>query len=227
MVRKDAVICKIPHNPTKRKVGRPKKYGDKIKPTVEDLDQKVTLNIYSAEVKIKYKEAVAKARFLNGKIIKAVWLTFNDSQSIRLIISTDIKLSAKEIIGRYAKRWDIEPMFNELKNRFKFKEIMMHTTQNYYQFLYFKIWCFIIIKLSSIHFKTKIIDYVKEFLPWRVNHKKEVTVTAGNTQLALKRIFRTLHIGMFFPKVDKNIESNFINNEFWGFDLEGGYEMSG
>jgi hypothetical protein len=227
MVRKDAAIYKIPPKPKKRKAGRPKIYGDKIKPTLEELDQEVTLDIYSTEVKIKYKEAVAKARFLNGKIIKAVWLTFDDSQSVRLIISTDIKLSAKEIIRRYAKRWDIEPMFNELKNRFKFKEIMMHTTQNYYQFLYFKIWCFIIIKISSIHFKTKIIDYVKEFLPWRIHHKKGVTVTAGNTQLALKRIFSTLHISMFFPKVDKNIESNSINNEVLGFEFDGGYEMSG
>jgi len=227
MVRKDAAIYKIPPKPKKRKAGRPKIYGDKIKPTLEELDQEVTLDIYSTEVKIKYKEAVAKARFLNGKIIKAVWLTFDDSQSVRLIISTDIKLSAKEIIRRYAKRWDIEPMFNELKNRFKFKEIMMHTTQNYYQFLYFKIWCFIIIKISSIHFKTKIIDYVKEFLPWRIHHKKGVTVTAGNTQLALKRIFSTLHISMFFPKVDKNIESNSINNEVLGFEFDGSYEMSG
>ncbi len=39
---------------------------------------------------------------------------------MRLIISTNEKLSGEEIIKRYAKRWDIEPMFNELKNRFRF-----------------------------------------------------------------------------------------------------------
>jgi len=60
---------------------------------------------------------------------------------MRLMISTEIKLSGEEIIRRYAKRWDIESMFNELKNSFKFKNIMMHmhTTQSYYKFLYFKI----------------------------------------------------------------------------------------
>lgn len=114
-------------------------------------------------------------------------------------------------------------MFNELKNRFKFKDIMMHTSLSYYQFLYFKIWCFIIIKLSSIHFKQTIINYVQDFLPWRVHHEKGVTVTAGSTQLALRRVFATLHIDLFSPKVDENIE----DNEFWGFGLGGGYEMTG
>ena len=84
---------------------------------------------------------------------------------MRLIIATDEKLSGEEIIKRYAKRWDIEPMFNELKNRFRFKDIMMHTQKSYYQFLYFKLWCFIILKLSSIQFKQTIIDYIKESLP--------------------------------------------------------------
>ena len=227
MVRKDSVICEIPPEIKKKKAGRPKKYGNKIKPTLEDLEEEITLTVYSKEVKIKYKEAIGKARFLNGRIIKAVWINFDDSQSMRLMISTNIELSAEEIIKRYAKRWDIEPMFNELKNRFKFKDIMMHTPRSYYQFLYFKIWAFIIIKISSIHFKQTIIDYVKEFLPWRVHHQKGITITAGNTQLALTRVFSTLHISLFFPKVPKNIDRNFEDDEFRDFEIEKGYQMSG
>ena len=135
---------------------------------------------------------------------------------MRLVISTDIKLSGEEIIKRYAKRWDIEPMFNELKNRFRFKDIMMHTSRSYYQFLYFKIWCFIIIKLSSIQFKLTVVDYIEEFLPWRVHCKKGVTVTAGSTQLALQSIFSTLHISLFFPKVDETIINDCSNSELMG-----------
>ena len=227
MARKDLVICEIPEIPKKKKVGRPKKYGAKIKPKLEDLTEEITLFIYGKEVTIRYKEAVAKARFLKGEVIKAVWLTFDDSQSMRLLIATDITLSAEEIIKRYSRRWDIEPMFNELKNRFRFKDIMMHTPQSYYQFLYFKIWCFIIIKLSSIQFKKKIIDYVRNFLPWRVHHKKGITVTAGSTKLALRGVFSTLHIGLFFPKVDKNIDGDFKDDVFLGFGLGKGYGMSG
>ena len=146
---------------------------------------------------------------------------------MRLLISTDSKLSGEEIIKRYAKRWDIEPMFNELKNRFKFKDIMMHTSRSYYQFLYFKIWCFIIIKLSYIQFNQTIIDYVQDFLPWRIHHKKGIEITAGSTQLALQRVFTTLHIGMFFPKVDENVGGELEDNELSEFGLAGGYEMTG
>jgi len=227
MARKDLVICKIPEVPKKKKVGRPKKYGDKIQPKIEDLSQELTLFIYGKNVSIKYKEAVGKARFLKGEIIKAVWLSFDESQSLRLLIATDIELSSEEIIKRYSQRWDIESMFNELKNRFRFKDIMMHTSQNYYQFLYFKIWCFIIIKLSSIEFKKEISDYIQDFLPWRVHHKKGITLTAGSAKLALRGVFSTLHIGLFPPKVDENIDGDFKADAFMGLDLDGDYHIMG
>ncbi len=227
MARKDLAIYKLPPFRRKGTKGRPKIKGKRIKPKPEDLKKSRTLNIYGREVKVKYKEVIGKARFLKYETVKAVWVFFEDSKSMRLIISTDEKLSGEEIIKRYAKRWDIEPMFNELKNRFRFKDIMMHTQKSYYQFLYFKLWCFIILKLSSIQFKQTIIDYIKELLPWRVHYKNGVTITAGSTQLALRRVFATLHIGFFFPKVDKSIDGDFVNNEFEGFLLDDGYEMTG
>jgi hypothetical protein len=227
MARKDLALYKLPPFKRKGTKGRPKKKGKRIKPQLKDLKKSRTLNLYGRVVKVQYKEAICKARFLKYEIVKAVWVRFDESQSFRLIISTNEKLSGEEIIKRYAKRWDIEPMFNELKNRFKFKDIMMHTSRSYYQFLYFKIWCFIIIKLSSLHFKKSIIDYVKDFLPWRVHHKKGITVTAGSTQLALKSVFSTLHIHLFFPKVDKKVDKDFKNNEFLGFGVDYRHDMSG
>jgi hypothetical protein len=227
MARKDLALYKLPPFKRKGTKGRLKKKGKRIKPQLKDLKKSRTLNLYGRVVKVQYKEAICKARFLKYEIVKAVWVRFDESQSFRLIISTNEKLSGEEIIKRYAKRWDIEPMFNELKNRFKFKDIMMHTSRSYYQFLYFKIWCFIIIKLSSLHFKKSIIDYVKDFLPWRVHHKKGITVTAGSTQLALKSVFSTLHIHLFFPKVDKKVDKDFKNNEFLGFGVDYRHDMSG
>ena len=226
MARKDLALYELAPIRKKETKGRPRKKGKRIKPEFKDLKKKRILNIYNKEIKVEYKEAICKARFLKYETVKAVWIRFDESQSMRLIISTDTKLSGEEIIKRYAKRWDIEPMFNELKNRFKFKDIMMHNPRSYYQFLYFKIWCFIIVKLSSIQFKNTIIDYVKKFLPWRVSNKKGVTVTAGSTQLALRSIFITLHIRLFFPKMDETIDDNFKNNEFMGFDLNKEYQMS-
>ena len=219
MARKDLALYKLPPARRKGTRGRPKIKGKRIKPELKDLKKKRKLHIYGRVVKVQYKEAICKARFLKYETVKAVWVRFDDYQSMRLIISTDTKLSGEEIIKRYTKRWDIEPMFNELKNRFKFKDIMMHTSRSYYQFLYFKTWCFIIIKLSSIAFTSTIIDYIRNFLPWRVHYKKGITITAGSTQLALQRVFSTLHIGLFFPKVDKNIEEDFDDAFFKGFEL--------
>lgn len=227
MARKDLALYKLPAARRKRAKGRPKIKGKRIEARLEDLKKEQTLYLYGKEVKVRYKQAICKARFLDYEVLKAVWVEFDNNQSIRLIIATDTNLSGEEIIQCYAKRWDIEPMFNELKNRFRFKDIIMHTPQSYYQFLYFKIWCFIIIKLSSIQFKHSIVDYIKEMLPWRVHYKKGVTVTAGSSQLALQSFFSTLHIGLFFPKVDKKIVSNPSNSEFFELPLDTELEMSG
>jgi len=227
MARKDLALYKLPPVRRKKAKGRPKIKGKRIKPELDDLKKERTLQIYARVVNVKYKEVICKARFLNYEIVKAVWVRFDDAESIRLLISTDTTLSGEEMIRRYALRWDIESMFNELKNRFKFKMIMLQTPRSYYQFLYFKIWAFIIIKLSSIQFKQRVTDYIKEMLPWRVHHKKGVTVTAGSTQLALQNIFSTLHIGLFFPKVDENIEKIFRNNEFWESSFNNCYEEVG
>ena len=206
MARKDLALYKKPEIIVPKPRGRPKKYGDKITPKIEDLTEEIRLEIYAREVTIKYKEEVVKARFLNGEIVKAVWLKFEESQSMRLLISTDIELSAIEIIKRYEKRWDIESMFNELKNNFRFKDIMMHNKKSYYQFLYFKLWCYIILKLTATQYEDKIRNYIRTHLPWRVVSKKEVRITAGSAKLALKTIFWSLDIRTFFPKVDNTIE---------------------
>ncbi len=82
------------------------------------------------------------------------------------------------------------------------------------------------IQLKNIGMIT-VMDYIKESLPWRVHHKKGITVTAGSTKLALRRVFSTLHIGLFLPKVDKNIDDNSANNEFWEVELGGEYDLTG
>jgi len=227
MARRDLAVYKLAPARRKNTKGRPKKKGKRIQPELKDLKKTRTLFIYGKEVQVRYKEVIAKAKFLEYETVRAVWVAFDTSQSIRLLIATDTTLSGEEVIRRYAKRWDIESMFNELKNRFRFKDIMMHTSQTYYQFLYFKIWSFMIIKLSYIHYKERITDYVRESLPWRVLANKKVKITPGVTKLALRRVFSTLHIDLFFPKLHKKIERKCINTNFIGISLNEEYEMGG
>ena len=79
---------------------------------------------------------------------------------------------------------------------------------------------------STIEFKTKIITYIEEFLPWRIHHKKGITVTAGSTKLALRGVFSTLHIDLFFPKVHQNIDELFKDDNFMAFALDEKYDLT-
>ena len=59
----------------KRKRGAPKKYGERVsKPTIEDLKNEVTLHLYSQKMTVRYSEYIVKARFLEGLIVKVVYI---------------------------------------------------------------------------------------------------------------------------------------------------------
>ena len=131
---------------------------------------------------------------------------------MRFILSTDTTLSVAEVLKRYEQRWSIENMFNELKNNFRFKDIMVHQIATYYQFFYFKIWCYTIIKLTSTTNINKIKEYVREMLPWRVQNDKSIKITAGITKLAMKSFFSSLEISEVLPKMPLNNVKKFNKN---------------
>ncbi|MEA1919548.1 MAG: hypothetical protein U9N52_06895 [Campylobacterota bacterium] len=46
----------------KRKRGTPKKYGDRVKkPTIDELQNEVTLHLYSQDMTIRYSALIVKA----------------------------------------------------------------------------------------------------------------------------------------------------------------------
>ena len=69
--------------------------------------------------KLRCRTRLAKARFLKGRLVRAVWCEFQDERgnwkSTRLLISTDASMSAEEVIEACSVRWPIESMFNQLK----------------------------------------------------------------------------------------------------------------
>lgn len=102
--------------------GRPKKYGIKMTPDAI-LALPVTelkLTLYGKEQLIRLRSVVAMARFLKGAQVRAVWCEFYDVDQQRwskprLLLATEIELSAEEILCLYARRWGIEPLFHNLK----------------------------------------------------------------------------------------------------------------
>lgn len=80
--------------------GRPRQYGEKwISARLDTLSwTEVTLSLYGREQVLRYRSQIAKARFLGGCLVRAVWCEFQGKkgewQSTRLMISTDTSLTA-------------------------------------------------------------------------------------------------------------------------------------
>ena len=76
--------------------------------------------LYGQAQIVRYRAAVVLAKVLGGQAVRAVWIRREDETGLpkapRLLISTKITMSAREIIDAYALRWTIEPMFGSLKH---------------------------------------------------------------------------------------------------------------
>lgn len=121
-MRRDTALFHLSEQTGKR--GRPRKYGDKVSPEwVASLPEvRQECFIYGKTQMVYYRSAIVLARFLNGRAVQIVWsqLEKEDGSSRTqqsLILSTDISLSAARLILNYGRRWSVEDLFNQLKNR--------------------------------------------------------------------------------------------------------------
>jgi hypothetical protein len=120
-VRKDTALFREPPARSSQR-GRPRIYGDKITP--EDIaalpTEIVSLRIYGKWQKVRLQPVVAKARFLDGHPVRAVWCAIYDKKhqrwsSTRLYLASETHLTASEVVVAYSHRWQIEPIFHNLK----------------------------------------------------------------------------------------------------------------
>jgi hypothetical protein len=207
--RRDSALFCLPKKENTVKRGRRKIYGERIRINkFSQLKKKETLLLYGKKQTVYFKEVICKARFANGREVKAVFCRLGNANKINLYISTSTSLSATDILIQYEKRWKIEPLFNELKNNFLFKNIWMQSASSYQKFLYLKIWAFIITQLSSINNINFIESFVRKHLPWRVDSNRTITITNGITQMALSEFLGLLSFASFISKVHKIISRN-------------------
>ena len=157
----------------KRKRGAPKKYGKRLKkPTIDELKNEVTLHLYSQEMNIRYSDYIVKARFLKGMIIKIVYIQFPNAKKLRVLISTDINMSAVEIIVTYEKRWNVEGFFYEYKHMLGLKDMMQHSSHTYYKWAYIRLMSYDIINFLKISHEKEIKSFISLSSPWRTTNKK-------------------------------------------------------
>ncbi|QFX96469.1 IS701 family transposase [Acidithiobacillus thiooxidans] len=122
-VRQDTALYRQPPpKPAKAQRGRPRKYGDKLTPeTLTSLPTEIlTLFVYGKWQKVRLQSIVVQARFLNGHPVRAVWSALYDAKHhrwspTRLYLASETDLTAPEVVTLYGNRWQIEPLFHNLK----------------------------------------------------------------------------------------------------------------
>lgn len=202
-VRKDTALYDIPIPTGKR--GRPRKYGDKYTPErVAQLPEKrARMFLYGKKQWLWYKSVVAKARFLNGTKVTAVWAGFENEDGSRmksrLILSTDLSLPPRQIIATFSRRWTIETMFAQLKNNWGWKEAWQQTRQVLHRWTQILSVGYAIPQLLALKGCPQTATLTDQ-TPWQ----SKKTLTAGQVRLGLRRIFGHVNIRTWWdPKSRK------------------------
>src|SRR3954462_7342738 len=123
-VRRDLALY-TPPRPARRGRGRPRKYGERFtRGRIEALPLHRSAQILYGNLEVvRYRTALVSARFLKGRVVRAVWVQLerpdrrDKPTEERLLICTDPGLPATEIITGYAKRWSVEPLFAAIKHQ--------------------------------------------------------------------------------------------------------------
>lgn len=203
-VRKDTALYLPPpaHN---GKRGRPRKYGDKL--TAERIAGLPVVSqrlfIYSEWHVVHYRSCDVLARFLDGQQVRAVWSQIENKDGSlrqpRLILSTDMGLSATRILLAYNRRWAIEDLFNQLKNRWGWKDAWQQTRQVLHRWTQILSTSYALPQLLAQMRSTEVVD-LASMSPWR-NHQP---ITAGRVRQGLQRIFSHVDIrSHWHPKSGK------------------------
>jgi hypothetical protein len=137
-VRRDLALYTVPRPARgKRRRGRPRKYGERMtRGRIEALPLHRSAQILYGNLEVvRYRTTLVTARFLKGRVVRAVWVQLErpdrrrGPSEERLLICTDPALSATEIIAGYAKRWAVEPLSAAMKHQFGLKDAWQQTRQ--------------------------------------------------------------------------------------------------
>jgi hypothetical protein len=191
--RRDTALYGIPILTGKR--GRPRKFGDKFTPDVVAAlpEQRKKVFIYGKWQWVRYRSAVCLARFMQGHKVRAVWMQFEDESGKlskqRLILSTKCDLSAEEIFTYYGRRWSIEDLFNQMKNKWGWRETWQQSRQVLHRWTQILSVAYALPQLLAIYCSDQVEDFLK-LTPWR----REKQITAGRVRLGLQMILGNVRV---------------------------------
>jgi DDE superfamily endonuclease len=136
-VRRDLALYAVPRPPRRRRRGRPRKYGPRMtRERVETLPVHRTARLLYGRLEVaRYRTCRVAARFLKGRVVRAVWVRLerpdrrDQPSEERLLLCTDPDLPAPEVITSYAKRWSVEPLFAAMKHGWGLKDAWQQSRQ--------------------------------------------------------------------------------------------------
>ena len=117
-LRSNNNVFELPNPQSKARVGRPRKYGAKLGTAAslaakfKHLASEYIVNLYGRERTVLAYERVVMLKTIRCAV-KVVWV-YRRTQWVALY-STDLTLTAQQIIAFYGARWKIEALFKELK----------------------------------------------------------------------------------------------------------------
>ena len=206
-IRIDTRLYDEPVKKRKKQRGRPRKYGDKYTPKrIAHLKRTVvTLPLYGKEQTVRYRSKLVKARFLNGRLVRAAWCEFKSEQGeykkASLLLSTDTSLSPEQVIESYGKRWAIESLFNQLKLSWGLKEAWQQTRQTLHRWVHLTMAGYGLVQLLG-YLNTSTVQALCQHSPWR----RETPTTAGQIRKGLLMIFRHVKVRAWWNGKCKKFE---------------------
>jgi hypothetical protein len=188
-IRKDSALFRPPIRKTG--VGRPRKYGEKLSfDLISQLFERQSALIfaYGKEQIFEFYVIDAQVRFLKGRICRLVWCRFRSESSAftpwHLLLSTNLSLTAVQIISYYASQWTVETAFNIIKNIFGLKQAWEQSKRAFARWRCILCLAYGLCALASFFWGECLENLFP--IPWRKNHP----MTAPWVKKILGRIFQ-------------------------------------
>jgi len=206
-VRIDTALFEVPPIKSRPERGRPKKYGDRV--NMESMKfERENMFLYNREYIVHYNDKIVVARFLGGQTVRAVWSILEDPETgekrkMRLILSTDTSLTAREVIDGYARRWAIESFFHQVKHRWGLQKAWQQHRQTFARWVQILCTAYFIPAYLIVTNQTYC-QKIVEPNPWRAKANSKTKLTVGLVQDGLAKFLGTSNIIAAVLEVLKN-----------------------
>jgi hypothetical protein len=207
-VRRDTALYALPEVVvvgSQRRRGRRRRYGLKYTPerVVALPERRVRLWLYGRWQWVRYRSAVVKARFLKGQVVRVVWVQFEAEDgavgATRLLLATEVDLRPEVILKAYARRWPIEPLFNQLRHGWGWLDAWQQSRQVLARWVQMVFVAYALAQLLVLKGGDQLAA-LTQVTPWRQGRP----VTAGLVRLALQRILGQVNLRAWWdPKSRK------------------------